>query len=541
MTKDNWKAIFQSQMKLRKKLLECITKEDGHLKFNRSYIIVSDIASQFYSEAQLELNYIFGKIETEEQKEGSQLHEKMAEDATVIQLNSLLKKIATAEQTVVVESGFLMKFNDEIVVGKPDVIIFKRGIPLFVFEYKFSKYTTPFPNQQVQAQIYCQILETMGYNTDLLCYGIIIAPRDMSKKNIEVKTIPKKVFKTVEISSLIQEQTTHLMFEKINVYLYKFDAAKAAQDLVWALKFWKRERFIKLSDLLHACQYHKYKERCELTYSIVQDLVEKFGQNIITIYGIGSFFDKKLPENWIKHDIDVICVVEDLEKIPKFQDWTDVKRLDYEKDQITANVFFNSLEGLKHQKNFEKESWANYKWALLGFKVPHNSVILYGRPLYNELPELEPLSYDYEDILRHALYNLNTSFTLNDLEASKNRFTKGVFKFAFLLCVYFDKSFNDTSIVEITSTIRTLVEDKKIETNFYEILLYCVKYRCGIPFLEDFFALRKQCIASCFSLLVEGTLWKLYDWDEVIEFCHTAYKGLHILADIASEQKRIYP
>ncbi len=161
MPQDNWKTIFENQVKLREELIEHIKKEETNLKFNRPYLIVSDIASQFYSEAQLELDYIFGKIETEEQKEGTKLHERMAEEAVVVKFKELIKNIPQAEQIVIMETTFLMKLHDEIIVGKPDVIIFKRGIPIFLFEYKFSKYTTTFPNQQVQAQIYCQILKEL--------------------------------------------------------------------------------------------------------------------------------------------------------------------------------------------------------------------------------------------------------------------------------------------------------------------------------------------------------------------------------------------
>ena len=83
--------------------------------------------------AQLELDYIFGKIETEEQKEGTKLHERMAEDAVVVKFKELIKNIPQAEEMVIMETTFLMKLNDDIIVGKPDVIIFKRGIPILLW------------------------------------------------------------------------------------------------------------------------------------------------------------------------------------------------------------------------------------------------------------------------------------------------------------------------------------------------------------------------------------------------------------------------
>ncbi len=275
MPQDNWNSVFENQVKLREELIERVKKEKSSLKFNRPYLIVSDIASQFYSEAQLELDYIFGKVKTKEQEEGIKLHERMTEDAVVVKFKELLETIPKAEELVVMESSFLMKFNEDIIVGKPDVIIFKKGIPIFLFEYKFSKYITTYPNQRVQAQIYCQILKELEYNTDLLCYGIIIAPRDLTKKSNKVKNIPREVLKRIDISSLIQKRELSMQIDQIRVFLYKFDSEKATQDLSWALKYWKGERKVKLPELLRECKRHKYKEKCSMTYSIVKDLLDK--------------------------------------------------------------------------------------------------------------------------------------------------------------------------------------------------------------------------------------------------------------------------
>ncbi len=540
MPQDNWKRIFENQVKLREELIERVKEGKSDLKFNLPYLIVSDIASQFYSEAQVELNYIFGKVKTKEQEEGTQLHERMTEDAVVVKFKEMLKTIPKAEEIVIIESSFLMKFNGDIIVGKPDVIIFKKGIPIFLFEYKFSKYTTTYPNQRIQAQIYCQLLKELGYNTDLLSYGIILAPRDMSKKSDKVKNIPREILRRIDISSLIQKQEMSIQIDQINVFLYKFDSKKATQDLTWALKYWKGERKIELPKLLQECKRHKLKAKCATTYSIVQDLLNKFSTNIISIYGIGSFFDRKLPEDWIKNDIDIICVVKDVEKIPKSQDWTEVRRLEYNKGNYTASVFFNSLEGLKSKEIYEKESWANYKWALLDFKIPQNSAILYGKKLSDELPEVDSISYDYEDLLRHASYHFNASLKLKDVKKSTMRFTKGVFKFAFLLCVNFDKFFNQTSRYEIITKINELVKEGKVDKQFYEWLLICTEYRRNLKISEDFKSLKKKFVVYCYYLLFEGKLWKKYEWKEIIQFCHSSYNGLYALEDLAKRQRNVY-
>ena len=65
MPQINWKIIFETQVKLKEELTERIKLGESNLRFNRPYLIVSDIASQFYSEVKLELKNIFGEIKTQ--------------------------------------------------------------------------------------------------------------------------------------------------------------------------------------------------------------------------------------------------------------------------------------------------------------------------------------------------------------------------------------------------------------------------------------------------------------------------------------------
>ena len=107
-----------------------------------------------------------------------------------------------------------------------------------------------------------------------------------------------------------------------------------------------------------------------------------------------------------------------------------------------------------------------------------------------------------------------------------NRFTKGVFKFAFLICVYYDKLFKNTFIFKIALEISKLANAEKINKYLRKIMLACVNFRRGNQFSKEFSSLREEFVVYCFFLLYDGKLWKKYDWNEIIEFCHTTYKGL---------------
>jgi len=91
-----------------------------------------------------------------------------------------------------------------------------------------------------------------------------------------------------------------------------------------------------------------------LINNIIDDLESRFSGHIVSVFGIGSYFDENLPPNWIENDIDLVVIVDSLEDIPK-QDWTEVR---YEKKQVGNKeiwIGFNSLEGVKNREQFRKE------------------------------------------------------------------------------------------------------------------------------------------------------------------------------------------
>ena len=91
-----------------------------------------------------------------------------------------------------------------------------------------------------------------------------------------------------------------------------------------------------------------------LVKNIVEKLVNQHSDNLITIYGIGSFFDKNLPETWIKNDIDLILVVKSIEKIPK-EDWDN--RF-YPRNIEGYDVFtgYNTIEMYQNKQKFKELS-----------------------------------------------------------------------------------------------------------------------------------------------------------------------------------------
>ncbi|MBA7533706.1 hypothetical protein ES705_25949 [subsurface metagenome] len=272
--------------------------------------------------------------------------------------------------------------------------------------------------------------------------------------------------------------------------------------------------------------------RDPLIKNILDDLESRFSDHIVSVFGIGSYFDGNLPPNWIKNDVDLVVIVDSLEGVPK-QDWTEVR---YEKKQLGDKeiwIGFNSLEGVKNRELFRKQSFANFEWSLLELKLPENSALLYGRNIRDELPEISALQFDYDNVLIRSLYHLNNSFKEGVTPKAMREFTKGAFKFGFYLCVYFDPQFRFTSIVKIAEEIKLLVSDNKIDRIINSYIEEAVIYRMTSQFKSEFESLRDDFVKFVFSSLESGSVHQKVDKTELIKLLSKSFGGLGYLVRFA--------
>ncbi len=255
---------------------------------------------------------------------------------------------------------------------------------------------------------------------------------------------------------------------------------------------------------------------------VVQKLKVHHSDNIIAIYGIGTFFDDNLPPTWIKNDMDLILIVKSIEKIPK-EDWERKfwpQKIDYY-DVFTG---YNTLEMYQDKKKFKEHSGANYKWALIEIKVPENSKLLYGKDVRDQLPDIATITFEYDDILARGLYHLEKSLGDKDPNNVIMEFSKGVFKVAFYLCVYFVENFHFTSIIAIGKKIKEIVEIITSLKQFETFLEEAVTFRNTGQLKTDAISLLKEFIAYIFSLLETGVLHRRMDMSELESYL-TKYFG----------------
>ncbi len=261
---------------------------------------------------------------------------------------------------------------------------------------------------------------------------------------------------------------------------------------------------------------------------IVDDLVARYSDNIIVLYGIGSYFDETLPTKWIKNDIDIVVIVKTLQDIPK-QDWTEIR---YKKKKINKHqvwLGFNTITAFQDKSAFNKESVSNYEWSLIEIKHPENSKLLYGKDIRDQLPSTNILTFDYDDVLARGLYHLDKSLSEKEKSTAIKAYSKAVFKTGFYFCIHFDKTYRATSILEIGIKLGQLSEDNDFLEKAIKFFEEAIIYRITGQFKTEFTEFRNKFITYIFSLLKNGTLHRKMDYHEVVQYLMGTFSGFRFL------------
>jgi hypothetical protein len=251
-----WKTQLENFDSLLRELRRKREEQNSRLRFDRSAIIASDIAEQYYCEKKVEMEYLHGEIETEDKIRGTEAHESLLEDAVEIKREALWKKIYRNEPVLALEMFILSKYQDVFLAGKPDSVLFQNGKPIIVFEFKFSKSGIAYMTYLVQAKTYGLILEKMGFDTSKLFYAIIVAdPKTKGKPELQRKAID------VIFENGFEESI--LSIENAKIYFCKFSFSEAEKDLRWAIEFWKKSREATLTSNPNKCFKCEYQAECQ--------------------------------------------------------------------------------------------------------------------------------------------------------------------------------------------------------------------------------------------------------------------------------------
>jgi CRISPR/Cas system-associated exonuclease Cas4 (RecB family) len=239
-------------------LKEAAEAKEARLRFGAKLLSVSELAEQYYCEKKVELKRLYGEEETLGMKLGKEAHEALLKGSVKIKLEELWRKIYLGRPVLAREMPLLGKHSNMIIAGVADAVFFYGGLPIILFEHKFSTKPIPFRDHHVQARLYCYLLHLMGCDTSKLRYALILAPPSC-REDGKLKEIPLSILRKLKEEKFKVELQKGLA----NIYVNKFNLEEAVDELDWALSFWANERTPKPTTKKGKCVVCEFNKICE--------------------------------------------------------------------------------------------------------------------------------------------------------------------------------------------------------------------------------------------------------------------------------------
>lgn len=252
---DKWNSQLEDFHSLLTQIAKMFEENKGNFRFKNPFIKASDIAQQYFCEKKVEMEYLHGRIETESKILGAEAHEKLLADSVTIKRKELWQEIYGEKPILALEMLLLARYKDVILAGRPDSVLFQKGYPLIVFEYKFSKSEIPYSSYHIQAKTYGVILKSMGFDTGRLFYAIVIAnPKAQKDKELKRRVV-EAVLKNGPKENVLKTRNA-------GIHFHKFNQNEAEKDLDWAIEFWKKKRNAISTTNPNKCRNCEYNEKC---------------------------------------------------------------------------------------------------------------------------------------------------------------------------------------------------------------------------------------------------------------------------------------
>ena len=224
-----------------------------------SSLAPSRIAGQFYCEKKIDLTREHGDIETPAKTQGSETHEKAAEDSEEVSDEEFWNALETGERQVIVESPFVGEAADFLIGGIPDAVLFENQRPQLIFERKTtSRPDYLYKNQRIQAWLYGFILDSVGFETDNLRVAILS----------HEQTLPPETGKELQRSVIARYDGWEFGNHKLTgspksvLHLSEFSKLEYLEDLNWALGYWRDEREPIPTKKAGKCRVCEYNDLC---------------------------------------------------------------------------------------------------------------------------------------------------------------------------------------------------------------------------------------------------------------------------------------
>jgi len=252
----DWKYSLRN---LTKFIEEC---KNNKYRFNLPYVRISSIAEQYYCEAKVHNEYEFGEIATEVKEEGRKIHEELIK-MKPIYVENLISSIESKPLCICTFPVYT-RVDELVVVGVPDLIVFKDSKPFLLIELKTTSGTISrlWPDEKVQVGAYAYALDYMGFDCSNLKLVIVKVKRGE-------RAISSRILNLIIMSYLGKKSNElrvvegRLNFFKIHEVAYNKE--KIAKELHWAKDYWLKKRDPIPTRKVNKCKVCPYRERCRFS------------------------------------------------------------------------------------------------------------------------------------------------------------------------------------------------------------------------------------------------------------------------------------
>jgi hypothetical protein len=223
---------------------------------------VSNILGQYYCELKVENRYLKRKImPTLVKKRGEELHDailgiqKISYEEIISKIESLL--------TYTVSFPLVAKYRNVVIAGRPDVITFFHGKPIFVTELKttYGNSLRIWKNQIIQAGIYAFLLDEMGFDCSRLQLVVLRMKHDPHER-IEHKHELIYPIVSVLLNRRIKD-LERIYLGNMHCEYYSYSRKRIEKELDWALGYWLSERQPEQTTVPKRCDSCEFKRTCK--------------------------------------------------------------------------------------------------------------------------------------------------------------------------------------------------------------------------------------------------------------------------------------
>jgi hypothetical protein len=243
------------------------------LRHGLTVLRVSDFAAQFYCEQRLELQLFLRaeRLKAWERRTspsdvegradplavGVRGHGMIADGGQERPVGDVWKAVINGDRVRLHDPLLLGKFEEIFLSGHPDVVVFSDQAPNLVIEYKFSAKGIPSAYHHSQANLYCYLLDDLGFDVRNLHYVLAIFPPDCD----DADTLHNAT-DFIDDRFPFQRMDLPLSKGKARFNAYPYDRADAIKELTWASGYWRSTREAIPTKLPWKCRACSAKKVC---------------------------------------------------------------------------------------------------------------------------------------------------------------------------------------------------------------------------------------------------------------------------------------